>query len=160
MSKKIALTQGRYTIIDSIDFEWLNQYRWQVDSDGYAVRRMLKGEGHRNGKIRMPRFIVNPPKGMVVDHINGNKLDNRRENLRVCTQAENARNRKVTKRNKCGYKGIYWVERDKRWKGYIHVKGKGLHLGYFKTLLEGAQAYDQAALKYFKEFAHLNFPKQ
>jgi hypothetical protein len=95
----------------------------------------------------------------VVDHKNGDKLDNRRENLRICTIAENIRNSKTsTKKGKTSrYKGVYWVGRIKKWVARIHVDRKGLHVGVFTDEAEAARAYDVAARQHFGEFARTNF---
>lgn len=89
-----------------------------------------------------------------IDHINGDKTDNRIENLRACTQQENCRNRGASAINKAGYKGVYPV-RDK-WRASIRDDQTQLHLGYFICKHEAAKAYNEAALKYHGEFAHLN----
>lgn len=159
MARKIPLTQGKYTIVDDADYEWLSQYNWQVDSDGYAVRS-ARGEERSNGcKVRMARAIMKAPKGKQVDHINGDRLDNRRLNLRSCTNAENTRNGSHHRTNTSGYKGVYWNKREKKWRAHIRANNIHIHLGYFKSVIEGAKAYDVAAKKYFGEFARLNFPK-
>jgi len=105
----------------------------------------------------MHREIMSPPQELVVDHINGDGLDNRKENLRVCTHAENIRNQKLNRLNTTGYKGVC-VNREK-WISRIKVNGKLLYLGRYNTPEEAAQVYDEAARKYFGKFASLNFQK-
>jgi hypothetical protein len=106
----------------------------------------------------MHRQIANPPDGKEVDHINGVTLDNRRENLRVCSHSQNMHNRRLRqKNNKSGYKGVHWLARTKRWVAEIRVNGKSRHLGYFTEKTDAARAYDTAAAECFGEFAHLNF---
>lgn len=107
----------------------------------------------------MHRLITNFPKGMEVDHINGNKLDNRRSNLRVCTRSENAKNRRLSKSNKSGYHGVHYAtteKRRKRWAASIRVNGKKKYIGRFFTLAEAVMAYNKSALKYHGKFATLN----
>lgn len=131
--KRIFLTKGAETIVNDEDFEYLNQFRWQLDSDGYAVRHNLAHEGKRGSKKRMHRVILSTPKGLLVDHVNGDRLDNRRENLRNCTFVDNARNAKRHASNASGFKGVYWNKREKKWKGHIRTNNKSIHLGYFKS---------------------------
>lgn len=96
------------------------------------------------------------PKGMVTDHINGNKLDNRRENLRVCTQQENSRNRKIAKHNKCGFKGVIWDDGRKKWRAQLRHGGKTINAGRYETKELAAMAYNQRAATLFGIFAKLN----
>jgi hypothetical protein len=102
---------------------------------------------------------MNTPEGMFVDHINHNGLDNRKANLRFATRAENNRNVRCLKKNKSSrYRGVYHDKKYKKWRAHISVNNKKRHLGYFKDEKEAARAYDNAARKYYKEFAILNFP--
>jgi len=156
-AKYIPLTRGLYAIVDETDYEWLNQWKWCADKKGYAVRGIIL----KNGKtkiIKMHRLIMNAPDGADVDHINGKFSDNRRCNLRLCSRQQNLQNRKGYKNKKsCKYKGVY--KSKKKWQVLISVNKKLLHIGMYSTSLEGAIAYDKAAIKYHKEFALLNFPK-
>lgn len=156
---QIELTQGKFAIVDDEDFEWLNQWRWQVDTDGYAVRHVLAREGKKGSKIRMHRAINKTPTGLLTDHINGNRLDNRKENLRNCTTRENTWNSK-SHNNTSGYKGVTWDKRGNKWKGHIRINNLSLHLGYFTDVTEAAKVYDSYAIKYFGEYAKLNFPNR
>lgn len=174
MSKKIKLTQGKFAIVDDADFDWLSKWSWHVIKQVFKNRTMYyavrgsKELGKRGKKIpvRMHRVIMSSPEERTVDHKNGNTLDNRRNNLRVCTRSENLRNSKKNKiLAKSKYKGVICYTnkyKDSRYHGIsarIYVNGKTIHLGIFKTEKIAAKAYDQAALKYFGEFACLNFPK-
>ena len=98
------------------------------------------------------------PKGMATDHINGDGLDNRKQNLRICTHAENLRNRRLGKNNTSGYKGVSWHKLHKLWYAHISHNKKLMSLGYFKDKEEAAKAYDRKAIELFGEFAKLNFP--
>jgi hypothetical protein len=143
--KEIKLTKGQVTIVDDDDYEELSKYKWYFDGF-YAVR-------YEDGKlIFMHRQIVNAPKGLVVDHINRNKLDNRKSNLRLCTHRQNAVNSKH--RNNSGYKGVYY---DRCLKKYVARIGRK-HLGTFATVEEAAKVYDEHAKQLYGEFAYLNFP--
>jgi len=102
---------------------------------------------------------MNPPKGVVVDHINGDSLDCRRANMRICTNVENVRNSRKRSDNTSGYKGVS-IDKEtrlkKRWRAYINYKGKRMCLGRHMTKEDAAKAYNVAAKKYFGEFARLN----
>lgn len=98
------------------------------------------------------------PEGQI-DHINGDRTDNRIENLRQATIAQNVRNRGVQRHNKCGFKGVSFKVADKRWRASIGMNGKSMHIGLFDTAEEAARAYDDAAIRHYGEFAKLNFPR-
>jgi len=97
---------------------------------------------------------------MHVDHINGNPLDNRKSNLRICTHAENSNNTGPRKNNTSGYKGVYWAKRNKRWLAQITHNGKQVYIGHYKDKEEAARAYDAKAKEFQGEFAYLNFPDE
>lgn len=151
----VPLTHGKVAIIDADDAERVLCYRWHAkegSGNWYAARR----DGTRT--VRLHRFLMGDPPGAFVDHRNGNTLDDRRENLRVCTPRQNGHNRSANRSGTSGFKG---VSRHKRgsgaWQASIRVDGKLIFLGRFSTAEEAARAYDAAALKYFGRFARLNF---
>jgi HNH endonuclease len=155
----IALTQGRYAIVDAADYEWLNQWKWCAARSGnlwYAYRK------HHGKTVRMHQLIMNPPKGMVVDHINGNGLDDRRDNLRICTRRQNAWNHGRRKADNASseFLGVYRRKEDPD-KCYVRVTrdGQATNLGPFDTEIQAAQARDQKACELHGEFAYLNFPE-
>ena len=155
--KQIKLTQGKYALVDDEDFEYLNQFHWSVDGSGYPQRAIKINGKHR--PIRMHRDILKLNAGEHADHINHDKLDNKRTNLRKCTQQENNRNMPMLKTNTSGYRGVYEKKdkfRNNKWVSEIHVNNKKIHLGLFKTPEDAAQAYNKAAQQYFGEFARLN----
>ncbi len=150
---KIRLTQGKVALVDAQDYEWLNQWKWCTacwrQYLNYATRR-------ESGKqVFMHRVILGVLKGQEVDHINGNGLDNRRENLRICTRSQNQHNRKATQ-GTSKYKGVSWSSRDKRWRAKIKVFGVSKMLGNFIEEKDAARAYDEGAIEYHGEFARTN----
>ena len=150
----IPLMHGLYAIVDAADYEWLSQYRWVLWGAGYAGR-------HAPGKtILMHREIMQAPAGMVVDHINGNRLDNRRCNLRICTRPQNVRN--AAKRSGClsQYKGVSFDRKMNQWFATIWFEGRSIALGHYHDEADAARAYDRAAVELFGEYAWLNFPQE
>jgi hypothetical protein len=111
--------------------------------------------------VYLHHFIIgDPPPGMVVDHINGDRLDNRRANLRFCTLAQNKQNSRPYRGGTSRYKGVSWKRTGKgtgKWLARIRVDGKDIHLGFHKEEEEAAKAYDTAAIRYYGEFARTNF---
>lgn len=150
--KKIKLTQDKYTIVDDADFEWLNQWKWCYHKIGYVFKKLWK----RNRALYMHRLIMNTPKGMETDHINGDKLDNRRSNLRVCTRSQNEANKGLRIDNTSGYKGVYWNRKNKKWVANIGFNYKNIYLGEFNDRFHAMKAYNAKAKELFGEFARLN----
>lgn len=108
----------------------------------------------------MHQEIIEVPEGMVVDHINHDSMDNRCANLRPATFSQNMchrRKRSGAKTSK--YKGVYWKKKNRKWVARIGFQKKEIHLGYFRSEIDAARAYDRAARKYHGEFASLNFPE-
>lgn len=151
--KYIELTKGEYAIVDDEDYETLNSYKWQYTNDGYTTRRL---KGQKGKIIPMHRQIMKPPKGIYVDHINHNTLDNRRTNLRLCTRAENYQNQFKQKNNTSGYKGVNWYSKYGKWQATIMSEKHLKHLGYYYKIEDAARAYNQAAKLYHGAFAALN----
>lgn len=158
MSKHIPLSQGKLALIDDDDFETHGQVKWHAMNHGrrtYAVRNVRVGLHSK--AIYLHRQIMNAPKGMDVDHINGDTLDNRKCNLRICTRSENLRNRPKDPDNTSGYKGVHWSKKYNKWQSKIVLQRKTIHLGFFDDPIEAARAYDAKAKEIHGEFAFLNF---
>lgn len=154
--KEIVMTNGRVTLIDDCDYELAMTYRWHESNSGYASYTQYLGiiDGKpRFRKLMLHRIILAPPSGMICDHINRNRLDNRRSNLRVCTLSDNARN--SFHRPKSGRKGVYAAARGK-WQAQIRIGPKLHSLGYYSDIEDAARAYDKAAREAYGEFACTN----
>jgi hypothetical protein len=151
--KTILLTQGKKVMVDDEDFEYLNQFRWHF-SQGYAFRRLPKKDGYKI--IALHRFLLKAPKGTEVDHVNLNKLDCRKSNLRITNRSGNMANTGLRNNNTSGFKGVYFRDDQHRWVAEIMVNYKKIFLGNHKTKEGGARAYNKTAKKYFGDFARLN----
>lgn len=155
--KKIPLTKNQFALVDDEDFEWLNQWKWCAMSNGTERFAAGRNPGRKRPTELMHRKIMGV-KGRwpLVDHINGNPLDNRRKNLRICNQSQNMRNRDAPKSNTSGYKGVYLHKQSGLWHARITLNYKNTSLGYYRTAVEAAVAYNEGAIKYHKDFAKLN----
>ncbi|UCD53145.1 MAG: HNH endonuclease [Phycisphaerales bacterium] len=154
----IPLTRGLHAIVDAEDYKWLSQYKWHAGRPTRAGKIYARRSRRRGGVILMHRQIMNPPRGMVVDHINGNSLDNRRCNLRICTQTENIHNSRLRCDAQSRFKGVY--PKDGKWYARIKYRGQIYHLGTFDDDVEAAKARDRKALELYGQYAWLNFPPQ
>jgi hypothetical protein len=171
--RRIPLSQGKFAIVDPDDYHRLAGFKWRLcrtkGKNVLYAERSIRLPNGKYSRILMHRQIVGLSKSCVlhdirnttsdirvIDHINGDGLDNRKANLRIATVAQNAWNSK--KRNSAsGYKGV-WFDKNKRlWRAAIVCNRKRIHVGYFKNKLDAANAYDNAARKYHKDFASLNF---
>lgn len=154
---QIKLNKG-FILIDDEDNNFFNKYKWQIDNNNFVTRKDKK---NGNKTIFLHKLIMGNPKGMQVDHINHNRLDNRKINLRICTHQQNNWNKGLTKSNKTGIKGVHFVKRNdcvltKAWRAQIRVGISRIDLGYFKTKEEAKKEYDRWAKILFGEFAYLN----
>ena len=153
---------GLDVIIDDEDFERVSSMNWQLDCYRYKKRNKAyfraayyKKEGNKTyTSLWLHRFIMNQPSwnNKVIDHINGDTLDNRKENLRICEQLGNSQNRSINKNNLSGYKGVGFHKPTNKWKARIGVKWQRICLGYFDTAEEAYKAYCEASKKYHGEF--------
>jgi hypothetical protein len=150
---QIPLGDGFYTYVDAADYEWLSQWTWSLVG-GYA------GRVSRDGLILLHREIMKPPQGMVVDHKNRNKLDNTRDNLRVCTHGQNVQNR--GKRRGCSsrFLGVYHMKDQGKYHAYVYYERRQCSCGDFADENEAARAHDAKAVELYGEFARLNFPEE
>ena len=154
--KTISLTQGKMALIDDEDFDRVSAFKWYYSRHGYAVRSAHRADGNPK-RIYLHRFVVDAPDDMVVDHMDGNTLNDQRHNLRMCAQSENQRNQRRTKVGQSSkYKGVDWNASRKKWRARIVLDGKSIMLGRYDGEVEAARAYNAAALKYFGAFAALN----
>jgi hypothetical protein len=143
---------GNYTVlIDDEDVDKIKNINWCICIKGELRKKVYVKKVRSN--IYMHRFLMNEPNS-IVDHINGNTLDNRKLNLRICTHAENMRNVSKKTKNTSGYKGVFWEKG--KWKVQLKYNYKSIHLGRFNNKIDAALAYNQAAIKYYGEFAQLN----
>jgi hypothetical protein len=149
--KLIALTQEKSAIVDDEDYDFLNQWKWYAHFETWAwyATRVYKKK-----RIYMHRVIMKATSKQYCDHVNGNGLDNRRINLRLCTSSQNAANSKKSRNTTSQYKGVCWHKQIKRWVAYIQED----FLGSFKDEVEAAKEYDRVARQRFGEFAKTNFP--
>jgi hypothetical protein len=160
MTREIPLTRGFLALVDDCDYEMLMAFgNWHAHScppKEYAGTRVKDALGIWR-TVRMHTVIA--PSWPLIDHVNGDGLDNRRENLRPATNAQNMRNRGKQTNNTSGFKGAFYFPRTGRWKSQITVNRRALHLGYYLSAEDAARAYDAAALIHHGEFARLNFPR-
>ena len=144
----IKLSQGKFTIVDDEDFEWLNQWKWYCSKKGYAVRTKYLGGGRANPKfkqVRMARLILENSgvdiTNLQVDHIDRNKLNNQKNNLRPATNSINQHNTSPSIRNKSGYKGVYQCHSSKKWEVRITINNQRKWLGRWASKYDAALAY-------------------
>lgn len=155
--KKIKLfNTNKYALVDDEDFLYLNQFTWSMGKMSKTLAYPTKGNWKRGTWARMHNLLIKPPKGFILDHINRNGLDNRRNNLRVCTRSENQRNRKLQSNNKSGFRGVSWCKRGKVWRSYLKYDKKTHYLGSSRNLRVAARLWNDEARKIFGDFAVLN----
>lgn len=146
--KQIPVTRGRFALVDDEDFEALSKAQWFF-SNGYARRN--PEEGNPNS-ASMHRSILDPPSHLFIDHIDGNRLNNQRANLRICTKNQNMRNSRLRKDSRSGLKGATFHSRSGRWRAKITINGKRIEIGSFATPEAAHDAYCARAKEAFGEF--------
>jgi|SRR3972149_10393518 len=150
--KQIPLTEDKVAIVDNKDYLALSKYKWHF-SHGYA-KRMGKENG-RNKAIYMHRVIFGIAQGKDIDHINGDRLDNRKSNLRLATDSQNQANSRIRVDNTSGYKGVAKCTNKKKWFAQIQVNKKQIFLGRFSDIKDAVLAYNDAAIFYFGKYARI-----
>lgn len=154
--KEIQLQHGNKTLIDDEDYDRVSAHHWRIHNKRNYVTSVFNIKGKKKA-IFLHRFIMNPPEGMFIDHINRDPLDNRRSNLRVVTHQQNMRNKGVYKNNKSGCRGIYHRPSTGKYETQISHKGKNIHIGTFQDIDSAICAYNEAHKKMFDyEFWNLN----
>jgi hypothetical protein len=138
--KKIKLTQNKYALVDDENFDYLNQWKWFYDS-GYAANKSLK-------KTYMHRLIMKSPSGYEIDHIDRNRLNNQKSNLRVVDRSQNSINTGLRTDNKSGMKGVFWRSDKKKWSVYINRYKTRKYLGHFKNLRDAVLVRKNAEIIY------------
>jgi hypothetical protein len=159
--KTISLTKGRIALVDDSDYLWLSSYRWCYSSDGYAVNYYWDAHGTKRKRtmhrLVMAEILGHPvPRELQVDHINHNRTDNRRENLRLATRSQNQAYKGLQINNTSGYKGVIWHQN--AWEARIRYEGRKLYLGRYSDPIDAALVYDGAARVLYGDFAGVNFP--
>ncbi|MGA2915999.1 MAG: AP2 domain-containing protein [Sedimentisphaerales bacterium] len=155
--RKIKLTKGKFAKVDPEDYHKLAQYDWHLEES--KNRKNCYAVQYEDSRyVKMHRVIMNAPAGKIVDHINGDGLDNTKRNLRIATYAQNSYNKRLKKKGTSKYKGVYFYKQTNKWASHINYNNKRLHLGYFDNEQDAARAYDNAAKIYHGDFAVLNFP--
>jgi len=152
--KRIGLSGGQYALVDAPDYDVLSRYQWHLCGGGYAAR------SEKGRRVLMHRQIMQPPEGMIVDHIDGHRANNCRSNLRICTYAQNQRNQRKKRGSASMFKGVGYLKNAKRCHAKLVFEGKCVWLGHFDNEVEAAQAYDRKAVELFGEFARPNFPEE
>lgn len=157
--KTIPLTQGYITVVDDDVYEWAKKFNWCVMRRNQLRHVMAHGKATKGGRktLYLHRIISGAKSGEIVDHVNGDGLDNRKSNLRICTRRQNTLNQRKHVEASSQFKGVTLRKDKNLWQAYITVSGKRKHLKYWLNEIDAAKAYDAAAKKYFGEFASLNF---
>jgi len=151
--KKIKLTTGEYTLISNKDFKKTIKYNYYL-KNGYAQTTSFRN------RIYLHRLIMDfPKKGLEIDHKDGNRLNNQRSNLRICTRKQNQGNRVSGKNSSSKFKGVSWEKKKLKWRASMTCNKKTIYLGSFKVEEDAALAYNKMAKKYFGKFARLNIIK-
>lgn len=151
--KELPVYGGKFALVDDEDFEELSKFKWHM-RQGYVQRY----DSYSACKVtQMHRQLMSPKETEQVDHINGVRHDNRKENLRCCTRAQNCHNRTKYSRSTSGFKGVTWYKRRNKWGAQIRINGKLKYLGLYDNAADAARAYDGAARELHGAFANINF---
>lgn len=145
-------------LVDDSDYEMVSEYTWRLVTNkyGFSAATNIWVGTNKYKSIAAHRLIMRCPKERCIDHIDGNALNNQKSNLRVCSIAENNKNMRIGKRNKSGFKGVWYDPEVRKFRASIGVNGKTKYLSYYPTAIDAAKAYNNAALIHYGEFAKLN----
>ncbi len=152
--------QGMSFVVDDEDFENVSSIPWRLSKYGYVYHRKYIGSAGQNKWrykwVTLHNYILGQPIKGMIDHIDGDKLNNSRANLRISTRQQNTWNSKKSKTNTSGYVGVVWCATTNRWRATIYQDGQHIDLGRFDTPQEAGFVYDQFALQLRGEYARLN----
>lgn len=153
--KEIFLTNGLATSVDDDMYDYLNQWKWHLSTNGYAKRNLyVYNPGQKTINIFMHHIVLPRPDKMFIDHIDRNKLNNVRTNLRVCTNPQNQANKGKRKDNTSGRKGVSWGKYARKWRATMTVSGKHVSLGCYNSVDEAYKAYLSKSRELYGEFTY------
>ncbi len=160
--KEVSLTQGYVALVDDGDYDWAMQYKWQVRRCGTKLyaSRCTPGNPSERRTLYMHRELLNPIRGILCDHVDGDGLNNQRENLRAATRSQNGANAGMRPNNTSGFKGVGWQSRLGKWRARLKIGRRSLHLGLFDNPMDAARLHDRRARELFGAFAQVNFPPE
>lgn len=151
--KTIPLTQGKFALVDDVDYEDVSKHKWFAVFDGsnwYAARKL------NGNQVRLHNYLMEPPRGVQIDHRDGDGLNCQRRNMRISTHRQNMQNMKRSRSNKSGFKGVSWRANLSKWIAQARYKGEVKYLGLFKNVEDAARAYDTFTAKHYGQFALTN----
>lgn len=153
---RIYFNDGGHFVIDADNFEMVSERTWFRGKRGYPVSHTSRRspDGHKTETLH--KFLLRPGKGFDVDHISGDKMDNRRNNVRICSHQQNMFNQRLKTTNSSGYSGVSYSKNAGKYEAYINRDGRKIHLGLFMSAREAAEAREVAAVRLFGEYAKLN----
>lgn len=154
---RIYFIDKSFFLIDSDDFKLVSVYTWSKGKRGYPIAHKSRKSEDGNKTFTLHRYLYDFPIHCDIDHIDGNKMDNRRFNLRICSHQQNTFNQKLRKTNTSGYYGVSKHKSANLYEAYIHYNGKKKYLGLYSTAEEAAVVRDNEAIRLFGEYAKLNF---
>lgn len=159
MTREVPLSQGKVALVDDADYERVMRHKWcAVNNRGWWYAKRVICQDGQTFNCYLHRFILGVPDGVRIDHIDGDGLNCRGENMRYASAAQNGRNTRPSKRNTTGYKGVIVTDTG-RFRAQIGADGKHWYLGQFAVAEDAAKVYDAAARHFFGEFAWTNFPE-
>lgn len=152
----VPLTKGYEAVIDAADVPLVGQYNWCAAVKPHTVyARRTDGSTGKERTVLLHRVLMGEPDGLEVDHRDGDGLNNRRDNLRVATNAQNQHNQRTRNDNSSGFKGVSWYGRGKKWQVRIKLNGKQRHIGYHATPEEAHAAYAAASERLHGDFGRI-----